>query len=422
MEIAERIKKGKDFRLISINPDVKDFFGHYLAFDERMKEDVLGANGDFLTLGNNKLLPEIEQEYSFIAPTFSDNSWALRREDNVPAYMENFKGELTGAVKEIEAADGTTKNIFYMYLAHPRHIPLVLDVAREAGQGHEFILNIFWAHFDFFNKGKIKDPGKIEPEVLDCIVGSKEERERLGVKLCVDSPQLRSAMQKCAGEDMPVQPMFSVTEFSENELDPGCQVVDMHKAFSSFIVYYPGIVRVEKGFDLLSGLVQKSAKKGGLSRFKFRFRMVRSTGLSKKIWKLIGRNERMVDQIRGVLDADEYKRLFKEADIILIPYRKSEFYSRTSAVLSDSIILGKPVVATADTWAGDHVRDLGIGETFADGNVNDFVKALDKVAANYDHYLQNAIEARKRWLEENNVKNFVSFIREQARVKEKVRG
>jgi glycosyltransferase involved in cell wall biosynthesis len=67
--------------------------------------------------------------------------------------------------------------------------------------------------------------------------------------------------------------------------------------------------------------------------------------------------------IREPLSSDAYLQELKNADAIILPYRREVYYARISGVAVEAMMLGKPVLFTTDTWIDTVCQqfDLGIG-------------------------------------------------------------
>jgi glycosyltransferase involved in cell wall biosynthesis len=70
-----------------------------------------------------------------------------------------------------------------------------------------------------------------------------------------------------------------------------------------------------------------------------------------------------------ILDDDlsdaEFVAMIEAADIVVLPYHAEAFRRRTSGILIDSILLGKPVVVLEGTWLADMVAATRTGEIAA---------------------------------------------------------
>ena len=116
--------------------------------------------------------------------------------------------------------------------------------------------------------------------------------------------------------------------------------------------------------------------------------------------------------VAAVLEREQYVDLVRNSDLILVPYRQYAFLNRTSSVVADAVMLGKPMVGTADTWIGDQIETLGAGLTFSDGDVDQFVSAVEKVLDNREQFRRVLMTRRDRWIKDNNPRAFVGALLE----------
>ena len=103
--------------------------------------------------------------------------------------------------------------------------------------------------------------------------------------------------------------------------------------------------------------------------------------------------------------------MYRQSDIIVLPYRKAHFARRSSAALCDAVVFGRPIVATKDTWLGNRVQESGLGVVFADGDVEDMARAINDLLSNYSTYYERLISARDAWVAEHSPDHLVEMLR-----------
>lgn len=412
--LAQAITPDKDYRIICVNPDLEDDFGHYLHFDLQMRKAVLAKGGDFISLANEKTQDHILQANPWIVPVFNHNSWLLR--DAKTFNIENdFRNKLSAIVQSLNQIDSKTKNIYYIYTGGVKHIPLVLEIAKQGfSKNNTFVINLFNDHATFFENGV---PAYfINEEVQYNLNIPSNMLDRLNIYLCVDSQELQWEIYRHSGKKTLVQPFFNVTHFTEEELEckeeiDVSQYADRDKN-AKLKVYYPGNLQFFKGYDLLYPLIEKLESENQLQYFDFHIRSVILDNTKPELKEFAVKLQDKAHMINGILDPEEYKQNFINADVILIPYRKKIFYSRTSGVYADSIVLNKPVIATRETLAGRFTEFYKNGTTFTDGDVESFYQALMEIKENYNQYYYQSLQAKSKWLCANNVHTFVDFIKQ----------
>lgn len=135
--------------------------------------------------------------------------------------------------------------------------------------------------------------------------------------------------------------------------------------------------------------------------------------------KLLGqlRMRRNIKLYDGPLLPGEFSNLINKIDIVLLPYHPGSYDARISAILVESIIKGKIVVTTADTWLGEQVDSMKTGELFeytANQGVNiaNFNSAIDKVLSNGQYNVKTASLEYWRY---HNPDNFFKMLFKQIR-------
>lgn len=410
LQQAFRGSEKNTWRVVSINPDLVNSFGHYLHHDLRCRAEIERQEGGFISLANLGVSSRTESESPSdsnpIVPWFDSNSWSISGGGGI---ADAFARKLEEAITALEkvAQEGQSKEtvtVFTMYLADHRHILPVLEaIANQRPTKAVFVLNLFYAHFVVFGEKR-----HLLQELKTCVIKTRALRRELGVHLCADSSMLCDNLEDLCGEPFRLWPFFSTTEYSDQELAGKDERAS--PAQQPLVAYYPSNLQAAKGYDLLAEAVEKMSERG----IRWVVRELYRPSTPNSMREAADRLRPHAEMVEGILSPDDYRQRMVEADIILVPYRREAFRSRTSGVISDAILLGKPVVTTEGTWCGDQVQRFGNGVTFADGNVEGFIKAVDEVKNNYQRYATRAEEAREPWLQEHSPKAFVNMVREVA--------
>jgi glycosyltransferase involved in cell wall biosynthesis len=87
-----------------------------------------------------------------------------------------------------------------------------------------------------------------------------------------------------------------------------------------------------------------------------------------------------VTLIDGTLSSDDYLAATDKVDVILLPYDPVAFGMRGSGIFTESVAAGRPIVASAGTFAGDCIlRGEAQGEVFGPYNAQQFVAAIKRI-------------------------------------------
>lgn len=388
-------------RLVSLNPEAKDDFGHYLAFERQLARECASRGIDHLVLGSTEATAASCDGLD-VVPTFDRNSWRAYATGRLQKLLDLWRCSRDYPPRILEAlrqrprrAPGT--DFFFMYLAHPRHILAAIALGWRLRGRHPMVLNLFWTHF---SHGK-PDPGR-DFVFRWLLRATRSLRRALNVHLCVDSEVLAERLAADVGEAFDVLPMFSVTDFSALEPSAPERAAPAGKVR---VTYPTGSTRTPKGFDLVCRLAGELCRED----VELVIRRVTLSWTEPKLMEMADRTS-AAKFVEGVLPPRKYLELLASSDVLLLPYRRSEFHSRTSGVFADAMVLAKPMVGTADTWLGDRIEEWGCGETFEDGDVAGMRRALERVIDDLPRYEERIREARSSWLHHNNPGAFLDFL------------
>lgn len=90
-----------------------------------------------------------------------------------------------------------------------------------------------------------------------------------------------------------------------------------------------------------------------------------------------------VQVITNSLDKNAYEELVASSDIVLAPYWREIYASRTSGVAVEVIVAGKILITTEDTWMADQVHLWKSGLTVKNRNFSDLTKAVMRAVTNF---------------------------------------
>ena len=80
------------------------------------------------------------------------------------------------------------------------------------------------------------------------------------------------------------------------------------------------------------------------------------------------------------IDPKEVANYYAASDAVLVSHRAT--FTGDSGVLADAISYRRPVIATAQTYAGFRVRQAGLGSVFEAGEVESMITAIERVRKN----------------------------------------
>lgn len=102
-----------------------------------------------------------------------------------------------------------------------------------------------------------------------------------------------------------------------------------------------------------------------------------------------------VSLITKSLDKDDYEALVASADVILAPYWREIYWSRTSGVALEALVGGKILITTEDTWMSDQAHLWRTGLTVENRNAASLTKTVLRAITNRDALMLRARTACK---------------------------
>lgn len=225
------------------------------------------------------------------------------------------------------------------------------------------------------------------------------------IKLCTDSKLLAQQYGELTKRRIAVLPI----PHTEGSV-AGPTVDRKGRDSRTSIVVALGDARKEKGFDILVGsIISLSSSEPSRDLVFVVHCPVHSTHHEMqrhvdRLSKLALANVRLIQEF---LTAGEYYSLLDSADIVVMPYRRENYASRTSGPLIEAMAAGKIVIGTDQTWLSEKIAEYGGGLTFGDGDVEGLSMAI--IAAHRDRtiLLEKACCGAKAIRAEHNPDNFL---------------
>lgn len=340
---------GRVGEVISIDPDALGNFGHFLSYDGRLRDQAERLGVAFGVFGNKAFDKSQVDGWNCLEPVFSLHSWTVgnRPKGPAPEDVATFERELSRAL-ELRRARGLTRaTALYMYCGSLPHLGVLMNVI-EAYPECRVNLNLFWTSFIPY-----REPAYVA-QWRDTL-----ERALAHPRVTVTTPteSLSSNLEQAFGLRVPVAPHPSTT-FTDDVLE---RFTGPRPLSATPLVLFPGGMRPEKGF-------------------------VESCAVAARLERELGRELRVVlrayeppnvpkgmvavrDSLSGTsvevatedLDDAAFARFMDKADLIVLPYKSEAFRERTSGLLIDAMLLGRPVVVLEDTWLADIAVRAGFG-------------------------------------------------------------
>lgn len=377
-------------RLISLEPDLIDEYGHYLSFNERLAEACAAAGIEFIVLAGKQCDPQILQDHPFIRPTFKLRSWDAGVVPSSPLAKWQFGLELSAALSEVTLKAGAGKTVLFMYTASLGHAQMVEKLLRWRGLTDvTAVMQYFRIHFE--NPLRARFVRKWAPFLQRITAGNR-------VRLVLPTPQSAQRFEEAFGFQPSLVPHPSPA-FSDARARHLSAAAVAERSSSTRIVF-PGGVRVEKGFAMAVDAAVHLAEQPGIECV---VRAIHRDGVSEtletSLAKLRASRCMIADQ---TLTPAEFDSFIASADVLVLPYAASHFGERTSGLLVDAMLLGVPVVAGRGTWLGDLIDQEGCGVSVPLTRSSSLIEGINQVLGNLESYRAQTAAARIRYLENHS--------------------
>lgn len=119
-----------------------------------------------------------------------------------------------------------------------------------------------------------------------------------------------------------------------------------------------------------------------------------SADTQEKLDALMAQLPRNVTLVDKPLNDDEYAELLGGLDVLVLPYWRSVYRSRTSGALVEGIAAGKIVIVTRDTWLDDEMKRRGAGVVCADRSAVDLARSVLDVEKRFGEFHEDAAKHR----------------------------
>ncbi|WP_370240681.1 6-hydroxymethylpterin diphosphokinase MptE-like protein [Pararhodobacter marinus] len=397
--------KAKVAAFAMIDPDAKDDWGHFLAYDKRVAEGCHDLDTDFVLLCRQELDPKFFPDTaSLVIPTFSIHSWTVGNKwpSTNNANVMLFAKELDEAFALLEERYPVGEICVFMYIGSIEVAEAVehLLVKRPRLRA---VINLFWSYnFD----QNVPDYKALWRRIVKRLETSTQ------VFLMHSTQQIADEFRKDWSVDLPVLPHPSTT-FDDKAV---VELAKLPRATpgKDLRVLFPGGTRKEKGFLLAAGACGLLADMPSLKpALRARIDHVSGRELETALQALVAQAGPKVEILDANLSDEEFIDMIRTADIVVIPYLSAAFRRRTSGILVDAFLLGKPVVVLKDTWLADIVEPGKIG-LCADPDPASLAEAVREVAARYPEFLAGVAKVREDYLRKHSWKTLVSCVAEHA--------
>lgn len=380
--------------VVSINPDLQSYFGHYYQLDLKMA-DLLSRQGDgFVVLANKHVDLELNLKFPYMVPVFSEQSYVLGIRNVEEGGVEQlFITELRQGISAVRDVFPEAQNYeFFMYCGAYPHLRAISEILASENEnesgGCRFHVHVFYPSFETAFDRSSKRQAK---EYFDRM--NHDER----LVLYAGTKEFGSNLKAAHDVDLRYLPCSSTT-FTDDELD----IFRASREKKTEIICFPGNLRPEKGMNVTLEALLELHETEEFAQWEVVVRRFKRTQDLDEVdvYKCgLGRN---ITWIEGELSDRQFKEMMANADIVVIPYSKEAFEMRPSGLFTDSILLEKPVLVENGTFMANFVQLYGNGEVYSPMSGADLVAKLNKMLANKEKLKLACKLARASWETENS--------------------
>lgn len=375
---------------ISIDPDALDDYGHFLSYDRRLRDAARGMDLPYRVYGNVRLDPGACADPPEVEPIFTLHSWTVgnRPAGPRPQDVETFRRELARALDLRRQRGVRSRCVLYMYCGSLQHVRAIDEVLADHPNVSACV-NLFWTSFIGY-----REPAYVArwKPILNRVL------ETGRVLVTVPTPQLRDGMRAAFGVDLLVAPHPSTT-FSDEAARALAQTPPPVPARPP-VVLFPGSMRKEKGFDLaVEAALRLQARAPGRQRLLLRAQLASAVADDMRAAReaAIAAGVEIDD---APMDDDQFADFIARGDLVVLPYRAPQFSERTSGLLIDAMLLGRPAVVLEGTWLADIVREYGVGVIVSD-DPEALAAGIQKALDELPHWGPRLEAARQAYLNAN---------------------
>lgn len=268
--------------------------------------------------------------------------------------------------------------VFYMYGSHPSYIAELARVIESTSCPKflgSFFMNLLYNDYVL---GQTSDQFNTAVARLATSLARHDPGGR--VVVCADSEDNAQRFETDLKRKMQVLPIPLY--------GPPTKPLGLDGRDGAITVGYFGYPTVANGYELAVRAYEHFIAERNYPALKFLMRINDQFGESalKSQFEVFRRNTDRLDLVTRFVTSEEHRQLIARCDIIMIPYSKSYYGTRTSGILLDALVQGKVVVVPEDTWMSRTVAQCGSGRKFASGDSQSLLDALEDVIENYGKY------------------------------------
>jgi glycosyltransferase involved in cell wall biosynthesis/SAM-dependent methyltransferase len=381
--------------LVIADPNIKNLMGHYFEYDRAVAEAAVRNGFHCIVLAHSEaMLPP--RMICTVAKVYSGDMWrtipgeSYLSKRNINAVSAEFAAETLKYLEKQPLQDGDV--IFFPTITQVQ-LPAVATLAAAYGpRGVRFCALLRYQRF--FYEG---------PVAARAFRRLEKVAKTSAMILCSDSHRLARDLSSLTTLPIQVFPIPHTGYVTSRQ--PRAKTADVVDFVSL------GNARGEKGLAEIFNAIRMSATLPWGNRARF---FLQCNDASEDIADAIKEFRRYpdprVELIDRVLSSEEYYGLLQDADVVLVPYHLSVYRERTSGVFLESVVAGKVVLCTRDTWMSDLLNMHGSGIAVRDRSASGICSAIGALVADLPQFQQRAVPAASHWKNIHSPDNFLAHL------------
>jgi hypothetical protein len=347
--------------LVSVNPDLKSDFGHFLNYERRLSEVCDYNKIDYICLANEKFYSKDNR----IKSIFIDDSghYSLTRKSaqgNELKIAANFIEIVEKQIKDLDIESKYDNIIIFLYCGSSLLASYLCDF--PSFNRWTCVINAFWDfllpknYLNYEHLVRIKFQNNIK------LLGmSNLHCKEIFSKTGIDFNHIKNPP--------PLANDVSAADF--------IKTLWVEKAGREVeCVFLPGLMTAGKGGDFTHALCDYIVKKN-VNGLNFLIRDRRS--------ELPKIENSSLCKLEGDFSDKEIAEFYRRADVAILPYDASTFSVRTSGAIVDCMLFGVIPIVQEGTWLANICSEFGFGRVLSEMTPDTVMSAMIDIKSNINN-------------------------------------
>lgn len=362
--VAEGVRAQlQDTIFVSVNPDLKNAFGHFRLYEKQLEKHVRQLGGEYFCLAgreyNDAKAANWIPTFSKVASIYAMANAEGRRDERATA--AKFLSEFREGLAKVRADGRERKRVVVFFYCGSARLASWLATS-FADEDVYLTINGFWDFNDpAWTDGALYPPLKLSRNVrfLAC---SSVAADMLSNQTGLTFPWIPNPMPGFSDKDV----LDKIGRIYPKGGKPRPTV------------FFPTLPSVGKGADAVSDFFP-ALSLDDFSRFTFIVRD--SAGSLAPVLDQRFPGHDNIEILPKVVSDEALDAAFRRADIVVIPYNKDVFGFRTSGILVDTLVYGAVPVVLDNTWLSSICRQYDAGVIVEDASAPRLIEAVRRARA-----------------------------------------